>query len=98
MFDAIKIAARVAIIVAVNALVIGIFVSFIGAIGNLIGQSNINLVVQAIGKGKAFVNYYMGGYAALLTLGFSLLTLKFVAIPLVKVELMAFKWILTINK
>lgn len=98
MIEAVKIAARVAIIAGVTIAILAVFAGIIALISSLIGEVDYGLVTNAISKGKAFVNYYMGGYTPLVNLGLTLVFIRFAAVPLLKVGFIATKWILTVNK
>lgn len=93
MVDALKIAAKVAVIAVVTGLVIGLLS------GIVIPSVNLNPIREGIGFAKAIYEYYCGGFiGAIITLGIALLALRYIAIPTVKMAFIAIKWIMSVNK
>lgn len=92
MGDAIKIAVKAGLIGVITAAIIALFVNI------QVPSYNVSLVVNAIGKGRAIVQYYAGSYIVLLDVGLWLFGLKFVAIPILKISLLAVKWVMKVNE
>lgn len=93
MLDALKIAAKVAIIALSTTAVIAVV---IGAL-NILPAVDVGLITNGIGKGKAILDYYMPNYGILLTVAIALVTLKFIAIPTLQITAIAWKWIIKVN-
>ena len=92
MGDAIKIAVKSALIAVITGAIIAIFVNV------QVPGYNVSLVVSAIGKGRAIVQYYAGPYITLVDIGLWLLGVRYVAIPILKISLIAVKWVLKVNE
>lgn len=92
MGDAIKMAAKAALIGVITAAIIAVFVNV------QVPVFNVNLVVQAIGKGRAIVQYYCGPFITLVDIGLWLLGIRYVAIPALHFGLLAVKWVLKVNE
>ena len=92
MGDAIKIAVKSALIAVITGAIIAIFVNV------QVPGYNVSLVVSAIGKGRAIVQYYAGSYITLVDIGLWLLGVRYVAIPILKISLIAVKWVLKVNE
>lgn len=90
--DYIKIAAKTVAIVAGTALII----VFLGSLD--MPTFNTDLLVSAVGKGKAVLSYYVGDFVPLLNIGLILLGVRFVVIPGLKLGLIAYKFIVKINE
>lgn len=93
MTDALKIAAKTALIVTIMAGVAFILNSVqIPTVGN-------ELFRQGIGHAKAIAAYYgTGTLNTLFTIGISLLILKYVALPLWSITAIAIRWIMKVNE
>lgn len=92
MIDAVKMAAKLALIAVVTGLIITAFA------GIQVPQVNLPLFITAIGKGKAIVAYYAGWLTPLLTLGILFLSLKYLIIPTLYFGFIAIKWVLKVNE
>ena len=90
--DYIKMAAKIAAIVAGAALIIVLLnqVSF--------PNFDVTLLATAVGKGKAIMEYYLGSASSLFYLGVALLTVRFIFIPTLRISLLAFRIILKTNE
>ena len=89
--DYIKMAAKIAAIVAGAALII-VLLSQI-----TMPAFDVTLLTSAIGKGKAILDYYLGSASGLFYLGVGLLTIRFVFIPTLRLSLLALRVILKTN-
>lgn len=92
MTDAIKIAVKTALIVGITAGIIAIFANV------QVPAFNVQLVANALGKGRAIVNYYAGVFSPLVDIAIYLLILYFITIPAFKIGSIAIKWILKVNE
>lgn len=92
MIDAVKMAAKVALIAVVTGLIVAAFT------GIQIPTLNMPLFVSAIGKGKAIVAYYAGWMLPILELGLVFLALKYIVVPTLYFGFIAIKWILKVNE
>lgn len=92
MGDFVKIAAKTALIAVITTAILAIFLNV------QVPVFNVNLVVQAIGKGRALVSYYCGPFITLVDIGLWLLGIRYVALPALHMGLLAVKWILKVNE
>lgn len=94
MVDALKIAAKVAIIAAVTGIIIALFT------GAIFPAVNLTPIRNAVGFGRAMYEYYCGGagISILINLGMWLLVMRYIGVPTVKLGFIAFKWIMAVNK
>lgn len=93
MVEALKIAAKVAVIAVVTALVIGILN------GVVMPAIDTTPIVNAIGVAKAVYEYYCGGIISIIiNVGIFLITLRYIVIPGIKMAFIAIKWIMSVNK
>lgn len=88
----IKIAAKTVAIVAGTAIIL----AFLGSLD--MPTFNTDLLVTAIGKGKAILEYYIGDFIPLFNIGLILLGIRFVIIPGTKLALIAYKFIVKVNE
>lgn len=90
--DYIKMAAKLAAIVAGAALILVLFnqVTF--------PNFDVTLLATAVGKGKAIMEYYLGSASSLFYLGVALLTVRFIFIPTLRISLLAFRIIMKTNQ
>lgn len=87
----IKMAARVAILVAVIATAIGVL-SYI-----TIPAVDFSPFAQALAKGKAIYDYYIGN-SIWWTLALALLGIIFVGFPALRLVLISYGWIMKVNE
>lgn len=92
MVDAIKIAARLALLASVPVAVLLIMNNLV--LPNL----GLDVFETAVGKGKAILSYYAGWASPILTVGFFLLGLHYIVMPTVKWAIIAVMWGLKINE
>lgn len=92
MGDAIKIAVKAGLIAVITAGIIALFVNI------QVPVFNVQLVVNAISKGRAIVAYYCGPFITLVDVGLWLLGLNYIAIPTLHFSLLAVKWVLKVNE
>lgn len=92
MGDAIKIAVKTGLILVITAAIVALFLNV------QVPAFNVQLVVNAIGKGRALVAYYAGPFITLLDVALWLLGLRYVAIPTLHFGLLATKWIMKVNE
>lgn len=90
--DAIKIAVKAGLIALLVATAIVLYTQV------TFPTFDLTLLIQAVGKGKAILQFYVGDFMPLLVLGFGLLTVRFIGIPAVRLAVYAFKWILKVNE
>lgn len=93
MADFVKMAAKIALIAGVMA----------GAIlilsGIVIPTVNLTPIAEAVGHGKAILDYYLtGGFGILFTAGIALLALKYVVTPTVWVLSIVWRWVFKVNE
>lgn len=93
MADYIKMAAKLALIAGVMAGAIAILS------GVVIPTIDLAPLIEAVGHGKAILNYYLtGGFGVLFTAGVSLLTIKYVVIPTFFVISIVWRWVFKVNE
>lgn len=92
MVDAIKMAAKIAVVAVATGLVIAVFT------GITLPEVNVVKFAEALSKGYAVVNYYAGWLMPLLNLGVLMLALRYVALPTFYLGIIAIKWILKVNE
>lgn len=90
--DALKIAAKVAVIGLGITAIVGIATYF------QFPAINVSLLADAVGRGKAILIYYAGDYLPLFDLGLVLLSVRFVVIPVVRVSITTARVILKLNE
>lgn len=90
--DAIKMAAKTALIALIVAAVIVLFTQV------TFPSFDVSVLVTAVGKGKAILTYYCGDFLPLLVLAFGMLTIRFVGIPAVRLAVYVFRWVLKVNE
>lgn len=91
MVDALKIAAKVALIVVITGAIIALFT------GLVIPSINLVPLAEAVGKGKAIINYWLPDMYIWLTLGIAIIILE-VGVLGVRLALIAVKWIMKVNE
>lgn len=86
--------------IALKASLVAVIVAAIIALVTYIAfpMYDEQFVREAIGHGKAILEYYIPTYAPLLTLGFAVISLKFAIIPFLRMTLMTFRWLFIINE
>lgn len=93
MADFVKMAAKLALIAGVMAagiLILG---------GVVIPTVNLTPIAEAVGHGKAIIDYYLtGGFGILFTAGILLLLLKYVVTPTIFVLSIVWRWIFKVNE
>lgn len=92
MMDAIKMAAKVAVVAAATGLIIAVFT------GITLPEVNVVAFANALAKGYAVVSYYAGWLMPILNLGVLMLSLRYIALPTLYLGLIALKWILKVNE
>lgn len=92
MVDAIKIAVKIGLVALITAAVLVLFTQV------TFPAFDTSILVQAVGKGKAILSFYVGDFMPLLALGFGLLTVRFIGIPAVRLALLVFRWTLKVNE
>lgn len=93
MADFVKMAAKLALIAGVMAAAILI----LGGI--VIPTVNVTPLIEAVGHGKAILDYYLtGGFGILFTAGIALLLLKYVVTPTVWVLSIVWRWVFKVNE
>lgn len=92
MVDAIKIAVKIGLVALITAAVLVLFTQV------TFPAFDTSILVQAVGKGKAILSFYVGDFMPLLALGFGLLTVRFIGIPAVRLVLLVFRWTLKVNE
>lgn len=93
MADFVKMAAKLALIAGVMA---GIALLLTGVV---IPTINLAPLAEAVGHGKAILNYYLtGGFGALFTAGVALLLIKYVVFPTVMVLSIVWRWVFKVNE
>lgn len=89
--DAIKIAAKIAALTAGVAFLVGL-------VGQIVFPAfDFGWVAEAVGHGRAIVNYYCGPFASLFQFALILITFRFATIPLARITILAYRWILKVN-
>lgn len=92
MGDFVKIAAKTALIAVITGAILLVFANV------QVPVFNVQLVVNAIGKGRAIVQYYCGPFITLVDIGLWLMGIRYVAIPTLHFSLLAVKWVLKVNE
>lgn len=92
MADWVKIATKLALIAVVMAAV-ALLLN-----GIIMPQIDLEPIKQAVGHGKAIINYYTDGYAGLFLLGLSLITLRYIVFPIFMLASIAWRWIFKVNE
>lgn len=90
--DYLKMAAKIAAIIAGGALII-VLIQQVS-----IPSFDVSLLATAVGKGKAILSYYLGDLEPLFYVAISLITLRFVFIPGLRIALIAFRVIFKVNE
>ena len=90
--DYIKMAAKIAAIIAGAALIIVLLNQV------AIPTFDVTVLANAVGKGKAILSYYLGDFLPLFYVGISLITLRFIFIPGLRIALIAFRVIMKTNE
>lgn len=91
MVDALKIAAKVALIVVITAGIIALFTT------PIIPGVNLTEFNQAVATGKAIVAYWVPGYQIWLTVAFALLAFR-LALWTAQLGFLAVRWVLKVNE
>ena len=92
MADWVKIAAKlalVAVVMAAAALLLN---------GIIMPTVDLAPIKEAVGHGKAIINYYTDGYGGLLLLGLTFLTLRYIALPIFMLASIVWRWIFKVNE
>lgn len=93
MADFVKMAAKLALIVGVMAAAI----LLLGGI--VIPTVNMGPIAEAVGHGKAILDYYLtGGFGVLFTAGMVLLLIKYVLYPTFMVASIVWRWVFKVNE
>lgn len=93
MADFVKMAAKLALIVGVMAAAI----LLLGGI--VIPTINMGPIAEAVGHGKAILDYYLtGGFGVLFTAGMVLLLIKYVIFPTFMVASIVWRWVFKVNE
>ena len=93
MADFVKMAAKLALIAGVMAAAILI----LGGI--VIPTINLGPIAEAVGHGKAIIDYYLtGGFGVLFTAGVALLAIKYIILPTFMVVSIVWRWIFKVNE
>lgn len=93
MADFVKMAAKLALIVGVMAAA----VLLLG--GVVIPTVNMAPIAEAVGHGKAIIDYYLsGGFGVLFTAGIVLLLIKYVLFPTFMVASIVWRWVFKVNE
>lgn len=93
MADFVKMAAKLALIVGVMAAAI----LLLGGI--VIPTIDMRLIGEAVGHGKAIIDYYLtGGFGVLFTAGMVLLLIKYVIFPTFMVASIVWRWVFKVNE
>lgn len=93
MADFVKMAAKLALIVSVMAAAILLLN------GIVIPTINLDPIGQAVGHGKAIMDYYLtGGFEVLFTAGIMLLLIKYVLFPTFMVASIVWRWVFKVNE
>lgn len=90
--DYIKMAAKIAAIIAGVALIIVLLNQV------TIPTFDVTLLATAVGKGKAILAYYLGDFLPLFYVGIALITLRFIFIPGLRIALIPFRIIMKSNE
>lgn len=93
MGDFVKIAAK-------TVLIVGIMAAAILLLGGVVIPTiNVVPIAQAVGHGKAILDYYLtGGFGVLFTAGVALLFIKYILTPLFWVASIVWRWIMKVNE
>lgn len=92
MGDLVKIGVKTAL-VAVIMLAAAALLS-----GIVIPTIDLTPLENAVCKGMAIIDYYTAPYSWLVTIGITLLGIKYVAIPLYYVASITWRWIMKVNE
>lgn len=93
MADFVKMAAKLALIAGVMAGAILILT------GVVIPTINIAPLLEAVGHGKAILDYYLtGAFGVLFQAGIALLLLKYVVTPTLWVLSIVWRWVFKVNE
>ena len=92
MGDFVKIGVKTALIAIITSAILLLFANV------QVPAFNVQLVVDAIGKGKAIVNYYAGVFSPVVAAAFWLLGFYYLALPTFKIAMIATKWIMKVNE
>lgn len=94
MGDLVKIGVKTALVALVVAAAVVILTSI------QLPEVDLTILREVIGHGKAIVNYYGANtiLSNLLVIGFSLLFLKYVTLPILAITSLAIRWIFKVNE
>lgn len=93
MAEFVKMAAKLALIAGVMAAAI----LLLG--GVVIPTINMAPIAEAVGHGKAIIDYYLtGGFGVLFTAGMALLAIKYIILPTFMVVSIVWRWIFKVNE
>lgn len=93
MGDFVKIAAK-------TVLIVGIMAAALALLGGVVIPTiNVIPLAEAVGHGKAILDYYLtGGFGVLFTAGMALLLIKYVVTPLFLLASIVWRWIMKVNE
>lgn len=92
MADAIKMAAKIALIALVTGAIVAVFT------GIVVPEIDLTTFITAIGKGKAIIYYYADWLVPILNLGIVILALRYLALPTLSLAMIAYKWLFKVNE
>ena len=93
MGDFVKIAVK-------TALIVGVMVAAGLLLGGIVIPTiNMTPIAEAVGHGKAILDYYLtGGFGVLFTAGMVLLLIKYVLFPVFMVTSIVWRWVMKVNE
>lgn len=93
MGDFVKIAAK-------TILIVGIMAAALALLGGIVIPTvNVTVLAQAVGHGKAIIDYYLtGGFGVLFTAGVTLMIIKYIITPLFWLASIVWRWIMKVNE